>query len=262
MIPCRVCDGPAAPVFDAVVLRRHTVRFFKCSACGFLETEEPFWLAEAYAESITRADTGLVARNIGFADEVAVLLYSFFDRNGKFLDYAGGYGLFTRLMRDIGFDFRTLDPHTPAVLARGFEAAPDETGFELVTSFESFEHFVRPPAELASILERSRNVLFSTVLLPSPAPRSGDWWYYALPFGQHVAFYERRTLEHLAARHGLRLYSYGALHLMTEREIAPWKLRLAARLRRRFLSRHVRRRMQSRTDADHARLVAGDPAVP
>ncbi len=256
MIPCRVCSGETEPVFEAEVLRRHRVRYFHCPACGFLATEEPHWLPEAYAESITLQDTGLVQRNLVFADEVAVLLYFFFDRSGKFVDYGGGTGLFTRLMRDIGFDFRTYDPHTPNVHARGFEARPEERGFEVVTCFESFEHFVQPPAELEKLLLMSRNVVFSTELLPSPPPRPEDWWYYGLAHGQHIGFYERRTLEHLAGRHGLALRSFGPLHLMTEKVIAPWKLRLARKLRRRFLSRYVRRRLAGLTQGDHDLLGA------
>ncbi len=38
-----------------------------------------------------------------------------------FLDYAGGYGVFTRLMRDIGFDFYWHDPYTQNLFANGFE---------------------------------------------------------------------------------------------------------------------------------------------
>ncbi len=255
-IPCRVCGSPAAPTFTSQVLAKHTVRYFHCPSCGFLQTEEPHWLADAYANAITLQDTGLVQRNLAFAHEAAVLLYVFFDWSGKFVDYGGGTGLFTRLMRDIGFDFRTYDPHTPNVHARGFEAGPEERGFELATSFESFEHFTRPREELEKILAMSRNLLFSTELLPSPPPAPGDWWYYGFEHGQHIAFYERRTLEVLARGHGLALRSFGPLHLLTERELAPWKLRLARKFRRRLLSRHVRRRLKSRTMEDHDLLRA------
>ncbi len=261
MNPCRVCGTQTIHRFDAELLGRHRVGFHECPACGFLQTDEPHWLAEAYAESINLQDTGLVARNMAFAEEAAVLLYCFFDRGGKFVDWAGGYGLFTRLMRDIGFDFRSYDPNTTNLLAKGFEASPDERGVELLTSFESLEHFPRPAEELERMLAVSRNLLFSTVLLPSPTPTPGDWWYYGLEHGQHVSFYSRRTLEQLASRHGLRLYGWGPLHLLTEKRIAPWRLRLARKLRRRFLRRWVRDHMRSRTQADHDLLArAARPA--
>jgi hypothetical protein len=251
--PCRVCGGAAQPAFAAIVLGRHEVRYYQCPACGYLETEEPHWLGESYADAITLQDTGLVRRNLELADEVAVLLYALFDRRGKFADYGGGTGLFTRLMRDRGFDFRTWDPNTPNVHARGFEVAPGENGFELVTSFESLEHFVRPAEELRRMLALSRSVLVSTALLPSPRPAPEAWWYYGLEHGQHIGFYERRTLEWLASQHGLRLHRWGALHLLTDRELPRWKLRFARKLRR-VLLRRLHRQMNPLTEADHARM--------
>jgi hypothetical protein len=256
MDPCRVCGHETERRFDAEILGRHRVGYHECPACGFLQTDAPHWLGEAYAESINLQDTGLVARNVAFANDASVLLYCFFDRGAKYVDWAGGYGLFTRLMRDAGFDFRSFDPNTPNLLAKGFEARPDEEGVELVTSFESFEHFVRPGEEIGKMLALSRNLLFSTVLLPSPVPKPGAWWYYGLEHGQHVSFYAPRTLAHLAARYGLHLFTWGKLHLLTEKPIAPWRLRLAWKLRRR-LQRRLRERMTSRTQADHDLLARG-----
>jgi hypothetical protein len=254
MIPCRLCGHATERRFDAEVLGRHRVAYHECPSCGLLQTDPPHWLAESYAESINRQDTGLVARNVAFAADAAVLLGTFFDRRGKYVDWAGGYGLFTRLMRDAGFDFRSIDPHTPNLVARGFEAAPDEPGVELVTSFESFEHFVSPGEEIGKMLAVSRNLLFSTVLLPSPIPSPDRWWYYGLEHGQHVAFYARRTLERIAADRGLHLHAWGRLHLLTEKPITSWRLRLAWRLRRRIL-RRLRKALPSRTQADHDLLV-------
>jgi hypothetical protein len=254
MVPCRVCDGPAEPAFEATVLGRHRVRYFQCPACGYLETEEPTWLAEAYRDAINLQDTGLVDRNLRFADETALLLFHFFDPRGRFVDHAGGTGLFTRLMRDRGFDFRWLDPHATNVHARGFEAREDERGVELVTSFESLEHLVRPSEELGRILAMSRSVLVSTELLPAPRPAPGAWPYYGLEHGQHVGFFEARTLEALAARHGLRVVPWGPLRLLTDRTLPATKLRLVRALRRRLL-RRVRREMPSLVQADHDLLA-------
>lgn len=255
MIPCRVCARPAVPCFEATVLGRHPVRYFQCSDCGYLETEEPTWLSEAYDEAINLVDTGLVARNLWFAEETALLLFYFFDRRARYVDWAGGTGLFTRLMRDRGFDFRWLDPYATNVHARGFEARPDERGVELVTSFESFEHFVHPAEELERMLAMSRSVLFSTELLPTPPPPPREWWYYGLDHGQHIGFFERRTLERLASRHDLRLYAWGPLHLFTDRQLPAWKMSVVRKFRRRLLQR-IPRRMASLTQRDHELLVA------
>jgi len=62
-----------------------------------MQTEEPCWLSEAYKDPIDISDTGYVARNISLSQKITVLLSLFFDKKAKFLDYAGGYGLFVRL---------------------------------------------------------------------------------------------------------------------------------------------------------------------
>ena len=68
-----------------------------CEHCGFLQTEEPYWLDEAYSESINVSDTGYMQRNLMLSEKLTILLALFFDKNAKFLDYGGGYGIFTRL---------------------------------------------------------------------------------------------------------------------------------------------------------------------
>ncbi len=49
------------------------------------------------------------------------------------------------------------------------------------------------------MLKISRNILFTTTLLPSPMPQPGTWWYYGLEHGQHISFYSLETLQSIAA---------------------------------------------------------------
>ena len=212
---CRVCASVSAPVFTARVHNEHDVIYFRCDTCGFICTEEPYWLNAAYAHPITLEDTGILVRNQHFAKVVSCLLFFCFDRNARFLDYAGGYGLFTRMMRDVGFDYYWHDKHTPNLVARGFEA-PAGVPFELVTAFEVAEHFVDPLAGFQEILALSRNLVFSTLLLPEPVPDPGTWWYYGLEHGQHVSLYSRESLARIAQKHDLAFHTNGIdLHLMT-----------------------------------------------
>ena len=67
---------------------------------------------------IADADTGLVSRNLGIARRLAGLLYFGFDPKARYLDFAGGYGLLTRLMRDRGFNFYWHDLYCENVFAR------------------------------------------------------------------------------------------------------------------------------------------------
>lgn len=242
------------------MLGRYEVAYYRCAGCGFVRTEEPYWLEEAYADAITGSDVGLVRRNLRLAKSTAALVSAFFDRKGRFLDYGGGYGLLVRLLRDAGLDFHHFDRHCQNIFARGFEAHPnDGENFELLTAFELFEHLPDPAAELDSMLRLSRNILFTTTLLPEPAPLPGAWWYYGLEHGQHVSFYSMRSLQRLAERFSLHLCSDGATrHLLTERRIPPLLFRAVSRYKVALLLEALNRR-RPLTDDDY-RLVSGDGA--
>ena len=137
----------------------------------------PYWLNEAYKSAINISDTGIMSRNIHFSKVVSVLIYFLFNKNGRFVDYAGGYGIFTRLMRDMGFDFYWTDPYCENFLARGFEYNQSLKGnINLITAFEVFEHLANPLNEIEKMLEISDNIVLSTVLLPYPIPQAGEWW--------------------------------------------------------------------------------------
>lgn len=224
---------------DAQLLARHTVQYFRCQDCGFIQTEEPYWLEEAYSQKITDSDIGLVDRNLRLAMVSRALISIFFNAGAKFLDYGGGYGLFVRLMRDAGYDFYLWDKYASINLfAKGFEAElSDHSAYELVTAFEVFEHLVAPLEDIETMLACSRNIFFSTVLVPPEAPKLGDWWYYGLEHGQHVSFYSRDSLVYLAKRFNLNFISNGgSLHFLTERKISPllFKLILWGKVHRLF----------------------------
>ena len=216
---CHVCSEMTQPFGKATVLGRHAVQYFQCPRCGFIQTEEPYWLDEAYSEAITRSDLGLVSRNMELARVIPTVLRIFFNRDARFLDYGGGYGMFVRLMRDHGFDFYRMDKYAANLFAAGFDAMDiPESDFELVTAFEVFEHLARPREDIRQMLAYSRNILFSTVLIPSPAPKLDTWWYYGLDHGQHVALYTYNALQRLAQHFNLNVFTDGrSLHLLTEK---------------------------------------------
>ncbi len=206
---CKICNKTSEKIFNTVILSKHKVSYFYCFNCGFLQTEEPYWLDEAYKESISVTDTGILSRNISLSKISSVIIFKFFNSNSKFLDYAGGYGTFTRLMRDIGFNFYWNDPFTKNLFARGFEYEKKLANepIELLTSFESFEHFVDPVKEIGKMLSISKNILFSTIPLPEPVPKPEEWWYYGLENGQHISFYSLKTFNYLSQIYSMDFYS-------------------------------------------------------
>jgi hypothetical protein len=248
-VTCKVCGKPSEFVFTAKVLNKYEVKYYRCGNCEFIQTEKPYWLTEAYNNPINLVDTGLTRRNILASKSVAVIIFLLFNKKAKFLDYAGGYGMFTRLMRDIGFDFYTYDPYTPNLLAKGFDYNKKDT-IELLTTFESFEHFEEPLAEIEKMLAISRNIFFSTQLVPHPVPAINEWWYYAPEHGQHIAFYTHKTLQFIAAKYGLVVYTLKGYHLLTGRKIPGLYFKLLVAAGRFGLSKAVQLFMKTKVMDD------------
>lgn len=210
---CPVC-GRATGDFDrAVVLARHEVDYRRCLSCGLVFLPSPSWLGDAYAEAISTADTGLLRRCRVLATVTSALLRAEGLRDGDCLDWAGGYGTLTRMMRDRGARFWHSDPYCENLFAREY-VDPGDVRYDLVTAFEVVEHLPDPVTALAPVAGRTDRLFFTTLLLPDPAPPVADWWYYGTGSGQHVMFHTRRSLEELGRRLGLALTSNGDnLHL-------------------------------------------------
>ena len=242
-----------------MILAKYDCSYHFCESCGALQTEDPYWLEEAYESPIALIDTGMVWRNLRFSQIVSSILFFLFDRRGKFLDAAGGYGLFTRLMRDAGFDFYWNDKHCENLLVRGFEAdMSSDVTYTAVTAFEVLEHVIDPLTFVSDLLQSAgtSTLIFSTELFHDEPPAPDDWWYYCFSTGQHISFYRRSTLEFIGRRLGLKFYSTGMLHIWTNKDISPLALRLLGSAGvSRLISWLPRRIMGSRTWNDHEELL-------
>jgi len=253
---CRLCGGSTRKVFEATLLSKHNVSYSLCPDCGLLQTERPYWLDESYSSAIAASDTGQMARASDQSRQVAAIILALFDPNGRFVDYGGGYGVFTRMMRDRGFDFYWTDPYADNIICRGFEY--DGNGkVELVSSFETFEHFVEPKKDIDKILNISDTVVFSTELLPEKVPGPSEWWYYSLEHGQHIAFYSKRTMEHIATAHKLHYHACGHIHILTSRRLSDFKLRLLEKMPATIMDAWTSRQMRSRTASDMNLVIKG-----
>ncbi|RZJ33260.1 MAG: class I SAM-dependent methyltransferase [Flavobacterium sp.] len=214
---CKICGSETIKVFNTKVLYKYDVDYFQCQACEFAQTEKPYWLDEAYISSMNLSDTGVMLRCERMSKITTSLICLFFNTKGTFLDYAGGYGVFTRTMRDIGFDFYWHDPYTQNVIARGFEGGL-ERKYDLVTTFESFEHFEFPMAEVENLLKITDTIVLTTDVSPTK-PIDKNWWYIAPEHGQHIAFHSKKSFRFIAEKFGLHYYNAGNVHILTRKKL-------------------------------------------
>lgn len=229
---CHLCGADTRVLFTATLLGRHEAPYLYCAECDHIYVDTPTWLDEAYAEAIVAEDTDIATRNIFMALRLAAINYLVLgDRGrGQYVDLAGGYGLLTRLMRDLGFDYYWSDPYARNLFARGFECQPAQGPYLAVSAIEVLEHTTNPLDFVRENLAAhpSEVFLFSTEVYPDGQPPSpNQWGYYAFDTGQHIAFFSRRGLRRLAQRLGMHYYPLGRLHLFSKRPLSRWRRKLA-----------------------------------
>lgn len=211
---CRVCSSVVRTLGVMRVLGRHDPRLHQCGSCGFVQTDPPWWLDEAYSQPITSADVGLLARCQRLAGRTRGVLACAGALDGPVLDWGGGYGTLTRMLRDRGVDCRHWDPHTQNVFAQGLEAAlGDRDRWTAVLASEVLEHLPDPWSFFLPAAARTDLIVATTTLVSVPAPAIGAWHYWSPEHGQHVSFYSLRSMEVIAARLGMRYVPAGQLHV-------------------------------------------------
>lgn len=223
---CYICKNEKLiKIFDHKVLNKYNVDYFFCSSCGLIQTEKVFWLPEAYSNPINTSDIGYVSRNFSLSKKTFILFLFLFGKKHTFLDYAGGYGLFTRLMRDYGLNFLTTDKYTKNLFAKGFDYKKQK--IKAVSCFECFEHFDDPIKEIEDILKISKNIFFSTTIFDEKKIPTEDWWYYGFEHGQHISIYSLKTLRFIANKNNLFLYSNNKnLHIFLEKKTSNFIFRI------------------------------------
>lgn len=250
MMQCKICGNEAHRIFDQFVLGKYKVDYYRCGSCFFVQTEEPYWLKEAYSGgAIGSLDVGLVERciqNRELTNEILVNLFQNLDKT-KFLDYGGGHGLFTRLMRDRGFNFYCFDLYAENTYAKYFDLRelPENTKFDLLTAFEVLEHLTEPILGIQKMLTLSNIMLFSTELQPNDNHyKLNEWWYLVPEGGQHISFYHENTFRQIAKDHDLFFYTNGKnLHILSKSELAdnPFKVKKESKAAKSLLTRIVDR---------------------
>ena len=254
---CPLTGQAMRQIFTHRVLGRYEVDYYFCQESGIIQTEEPYWLEEAYRSVISELDTWIARRNATNAMRMEAVLSLLFPSEAVFVDVACGYGILTRMLRDIGFNFFGHDKYCANILAKPFE--PANTKAAAICAFEVLEHLTNPLQFLAEQMKlfQTDTVIASTTLFEENIP-GFDWPYYSFESGQHVTFYQPRSLHLIARLLGCQYFRLpGDYHLITQRRIEPWKLFI---LRTRHVRKihslltRFRRRRQSLTVSDYEML--------
>jgi hypothetical protein len=218
---CKVCGGEAHP-FDVVDFSKSCetstqlgrmsmipVVYRLCAECQFIFTDffddftDDQWRQYVYNDDYIQVDPEYATIR---PRENARMVSTFLagrKKNITGLDYGGGNGMTTTLLRELGWAYDSYDPfgHT--------DMAPDRIGqYNFCSAIEVFEHSPDPVGSLRAIVEKvSKNrlmIMISTVTSDGAISQETrlSWWY-AAPRNGHVSLYSHKSLEILASRFNL-----------------------------------------------------------
>ena len=223
---CPVCDR-AAHRFDTVDFNKTCAEVYGtslrrtgigvvydlCEECGFCFAPEfAQWTAGDFAQRIYNAEyvnvdpdyTGVRPRANA---DLVMKMFGEHASHIRHLDYGGGAGILSALLREAGWQSTSYD-----VFADGTRKLPELGKFDLITTFEVFEHVVdgrQLVRDLSSVLNDDGIILFSTLVSDGHIVEGQplEWWY-AAPRNGHISLYSRKSLAVLAARSGFRFATF------------------------------------------------------
>lgn len=256
---CPICSTLMRPQSKRVLLGSYDVTYYFCDGCELIQTESPYWLEQAYSSAIAKTDTGILSRNLSNRDLLEPLLYVLFEAQGTYVDLGGGYGLLTRLLRDAGIECFSTDLYCENLFAADFEPAEGLRPNALF-AFEVMEHIEQPLQFVAESFEKYHcsTLIFSTLDYGDTVPPDA-WWYYALETGQHISFYNQKTLNTLAESVSCRyLRISDSYHLLTNLELSKRALSLVTNKRklrklRKAISKKLKNRSLTASDYEKAK---------
>lgn len=244
---CPVCRKPAGPLGTVDFNRNcgesrgirlppagRQVAYLACKACGFAFAPEfAGWTAEDFARDIYNDGYAMVDpdhREVRPRANAETLLGMFpgDSRPARHLDYGGGAGRMSEILRAAGWDSTCHDP-----FFAGGAGEPAGT-FALITCFEVFEHVTDPralAARLDALLAPDGLMLVSTLVSDGQiAPGKPLTWWYAAPRNGHVSLHSRESLDRLATRQGWRFASFSPeSHVFWRGEFPAFARHLLAR---------------------------------
>ena len=227
-IICRICGTGVALAFERMVLSKYFVKYFRCTGCGSLQTELPYWLDEAYARDKVQFDAGKASRTLfNFLVMPPLLKMLGVRQTDRAVDFGGGSGLFARLMRDAGYEFYSYDKYGNREFADGSTWNQLGPKCYLITMFEVVEHFAEPLNEWGAVFAADPEVIIGSTGLF--AGQGEDWSYLIPESGQHVFFYSSEGIALIARRFGRHAYDLGMYFLITREPLsAGLRARIAA----------------------------------
>ena len=194
------------------------IYYRRCPDCGhtwapeFREWSSEDFLNHIYNEDYVTVDPDYVSARPQGQAQLVTQLFGARREHIRHLDYGGGAGGLSSLLRGQGWDSDSFDPFP------GDGTRLETLGkFNFITAFEVFEHVPDVDSlmtNLTALMDEECLVMFSTLLNDANVLPNGrlNWWY-ASPRNGHISLFSKQSLALLAERYGLGFRSFNeSLH--------------------------------------------------
>ncbi|CAD5372463.1 hypothetical protein RA210_U20446 [Rubrivivax sp. A210] len=227
---CRLCGGALDAAPGPGLGQRRGAALYRCAACHSLQAGPPQEPGHAGPGLAAAIDTGRAARTLAHAGVVPALLQALpFRQDRLALDI--GSGLFTRLMRDAGYNFHCLDSQAAAEFAAGFRRDGPSPAFDLVTLREGHGLGADPARLWQQVFACDPDLVIGE--LGARADTWNDPWNDPWNDTQHGTrpeheepgapapdfLYSRAALDSLAQRAGRQAYHFGNWFIFSRRRL-------------------------------------------
>lgn len=226
-VQCPICQEAANSALQLRIHNKRSEPLFRCSKCSFYFFPKLDWLEQSFSEELNELDLGSVSRCLLVADFVSAV---FAPRHCDYriLDWGGGDGLLTRLLRDRGINCKWFDPYVkPRFVGDALYQSKSHVDVTVVS--EVFLHLTDPVSTLRSLLSDS-DVVVATAVVP-PKKLNSEWWYLMPDTGQHVSFYPKSALRALARQTNSHLCTDGRFFHVFSHGRLPFAKRLMIKVR-------------------------------
>lgn len=239
-IACPVCNNQAIPL-DVVDFNKSCeeargkflpisgipIYYYYCSSCSFAfapefaEWTEKDFLEKIYNDQYVEIDPDYLEAR---PQNNLQTLKKAFSEQKKFirhLDYGGGNGKLSSLLKEDGWNSETYDP-----FPSGGVSLSDLGKFNLITAFEVFEHVPDIHVlmdNLTQLMSDDCLVLFSTLISDGNIKANNriNWWY-ASPRNGHISLFSKQALTLLGSRYTLNFGSFSDGFHCYCRQVPSW----------------------------------------
>lgn len=252
---CRLCGGTLVQRIDQQAPDRPGELAYRCTGCRSEQSARP------PGQGAAPRDMGLARRTLAHAQVMPALLEALqFRKDRLALAIGSGSGLFTRLMRDAGYEFHSHDPHDTGGFAAGFQREGPSPAFALVTLLDEAYHAAEPASRWQQIFANDPDLVVG--LLGGCAEAGMERDLLAPGAGTRGFAYSRTALATLAQGAGRQASFFGNWFIFSRWRLGEavlgalqaWHARLPALMAQGFvpLTEHAR----ARAAADHDLVTA------